>query len=203
MIPACLYDAEDRCGPDQELSGTQACVCRDGLVLVGTSCEPCPEHELEVDGVCECEADFERIADGQACTPVVVGGLGAACSPSQPCVDDVFDTCQSGGVAGQYCTRLDCTSDDDCGEGYACNSAGARPFCQRAPLGQGQDCASSSDCEGGDASYCEVFQSKVCLVPDCSLKEQDCFVGWECCDLTSIPVQGLPASVCAPAGRCP
>ncbi len=202
-MAACLYDESDRCGPNQELSGTQACVCVDGLVLVGTSCVPCPEHELEVDGACQCEIDYERPVEGQACAPIVVGGLGAGCSSTQPCVDPVFDTCKAGGVAGQYCTSEGCAADGDCDAGYACNLRGEKSFCEREPLGQGDECASSADCAGGDASFCEVFQNHVCLVPDCSLQNDDCFAGWQCCDLTALPVSGLPASVCAPEGMCP
>jgi hypothetical protein len=198
----CLYDPDDRCGPYQVLNGAEQCVCEPGRVLRDRDCELCPENEQEVDGVCECVDGYSRPVEGQACAPAVEGGLGTRCSASQPCTDPIFGTCQAGGSAGDYCTRRGCTGDDECGTGFACNLLAEPSFCQRAPSGLGLMCSSQDDCAGSDASFCDTFISNACLVPNCSLEAPDCFAGWECCDISSVPIPGIPKSVCVPIGEC-
>lgn len=198
----CVYEASDRCGPDQKLSATGLCVCIDGLVLKGTSCEPCAQNEQELDGVCACDVGYERLADGQACEAVVSAGIGASCNSAEPCSDAVFNVCRAGGVGGESCTRDGCATADDCGSDFVCNDKEAVAFCERPPVGQGSSCATSDDCAGTDAPFCESFISKLCLVPDCSLNDQDCFAGWECCDISGVGIPGLPKTICVPTGQC-
>jgi hypothetical protein len=54
-------------------------------------------------------------------------------------------------------------------------------------------------CEGKEASFCDSFVSGTCLVPNCTLAPDNCFVGKECCDLSSF---GLPITLCVAAGAC-
>lgn len=208
LLPAllgggCVYDASDRCGPSQEISPVGACVCLAGLVLKGTACEPCPAHETEQEGLCVCDSGYERLAEGQACEAIIEVGLGTSCSSSKPCADPLFNTCRTGSAAGDYCTREGCATSEDCDSGYACNTRGPTTFCERPPVGQGTACLSNDDCAGTDASFCDSYVSKACLVPDCSLELSDCFEGWECCDLSGFPLPGVPKTLCGPAGQCP
>jgi hypothetical protein len=202
LAGGCVYDPQDRCGPQQEISDVGACVCVAGLVLRGTSCEACPEHEREANGACQCDDGYERAADGQPCTFVVSAGLGASCDDATPCVDPVFNVCHSGGVGGSYCTRRGCESMADCGGDYACSAREPVPFCERPPVGQAAACETNASCAGTDATFCDSFISKRCLVPDCSLTTPNCFADWECCDLSGVGLPGLPKTVCVPAGEC-
>jgi hypothetical protein len=40
---------------------------------------------------------------------------------------------------------------------------------------------------------------QACIVEGCSVAEQDCFEGYQCCDLSMF---GMPVPLCLPAGAC-
>jgi hypothetical protein len=102
----------------------------------------------------------------------------------------------------------------ECDEGFVRSGAGR---CERAPAedaacamdtncddvepptGVGLECTSDADCAGTDATYCETLVSHACVVQGCSVEENDCFEGNECCDLSAF---GMP-TLCVLEGRCP
>lgn len=104
-------------------------------------------------------------------------------------------------IAGSQCV---------CDEGYARASEG---ICEQVdgaggeggspgtepdpPSGLGDPCSSDDECTG-DAGYCDTFMSQTCLVAGCSLDPDDCYMGYECCDLSMF---GL-GTLCVPEGGC-
>ena len=196
----CIYDAHDRCGPHMVVSDIDACVCEDGYVLNGTVCVSCPANEHFQGGGCVCDEGYSRPLDGASCAPIPVSGLGAVCSAAAPCSGSPFSYCAEASNHDRYCTSQGCQADADCPETYACAKAGAVSFCQRKPLGLAAPCKSDADCSGYEATFCETLFSNSCIVQGCSLSQNDCFSGWECCDVSSL---GMPIPVCIPEGNCP
>jgi len=195
----CPYDPDAPCGPHQVVYGDNVrCVCEPGAALTENGCVPCGPHEVPGSSGCGCEAGYSRAAGASECTPTPAG-LGAACDPSQPdCSDPRYSLCYEPANGGApYCTSTDCAS--GCDGGYACDESVEPSVCLRPPAGLFQSCASSADCEGTEATYCDTFQTHSCLVQGCSLSTNDCFVGFECCDLSSF---GVPQPLCIPAGAC-
>jgi hypothetical protein len=85
-------------------------------------------------------------------------------------------TCQDGYcVATTECGRMDCYSDSDCGDGYACVSSGycdeagnccESAYCQPVQQGCGPDvaCAEGEVCENG---VCVVIETQCAADADC------------------------------------
>jgi hypothetical protein len=201
VAAGCIYDSNDRCGPHMMLSDIATCVCVDGYVLENTACVACPEREHEKNGACVCDDGLQRLSEGAACTDVPEAGLGAVCSNASPCLDPEFSLCAAASNGDRYCTSSGCSTLADCPAGYDCAhpEAGAS-FCRRSPVGQGATCAGDADCAGGEATFCEPLFSHACLVQGCSLTANDCFDGWECCDVSAY---NMPIPICIPAGNCP
>jgi len=199
IVGGCIYDANERCGPHMVASEVDACVCEAGYVLVGKECITCPEHELVQGSGCVCEDGYTRLAEGAACTELPKSGPGADCSVAA-CADPEFSACVTAPNDDQYCTSRGCATSDDCPETFACSASPQGSFCQRSPLGMTNPCASDDDCKGYEATFCETLFSDSCLVQGCSLAQNDCFEGWECCDVTSY---GMPIPICIPEGNCP
>jgi hypothetical protein len=198
---ACIYDADDRCGPNMKLSEVDSCQCVAGFVLDGAACIPCPEGELASMGSCVCPPGFERPSAGEPCQEASsVGGLGSACSQAEPCESEEYAFCAQAGNGESYCTRAGCNASEECEDGYACEQAANASFCRRSPTGMSRPCEAAADCAGTEATYCETLISQSCLVQDCNLAVNDCFEGWECCDVSSY---GMPRPLCVPAGECP
>jgi hypothetical protein len=63
-------------------------------------------------------------------------------------------------------------------------------------------CASSDDCAANDATFCEIFNTKLCYVEGCSLSKNDCFIGYECCDLGVLSSGIIQKQICVKAGTC-
>lgn len=195
-VAGCLYDPDAPCGEDLEESedGTR-CVCPEGSVYTEDGCVTCGEHEVASASGCVCEEGYVRPPSGGACeegTPP--GGLGSECDPAAPACTEPYDHCEPASGSG-YCTS-GCETNDDCEGGYACN---AESICQRPPLGMGMSCSGPEDCAGTEATYCDTFVSMTCLVQGCQVDPNDCFGGFECCDLTAV---GVPQPICIPAGAC-
>lgn len=193
-VTGCLYDPADRCGPHERLSDGDTCVCEADAVVVGHACAPCPTGEVVVGEACACADGLVRDPATRACV-AAPAGQGAACSASVPCATDTDPLCTAAG----YCSRA-CTTPGDCVGGYACDLGAATPYCVRPPTGLQTPCATSADCAGFEASYCETVVAHVCLVAGCVVGGDDCFVGWSCCDLTSV---GIATTLCVPEGQCP
>jgi hypothetical protein len=198
-VVGCVYDADDRCSPGQVVVKYDRCACAPGFVAIEGVCTPCPEHELEQNGICVCEEGYTRSSEGAACT-LDAPGLGDACADDGDCTEERFPHCQAD-AAGDYCTDLDCASTEDCSGGYACDLEATPSYCKRPPLGQSAPCATQDDCSGFEASYCEQIEGHVCLVPGCDTDpDVECFIGWECCHAGE--GFGLP-TLCVPEGTCP
>jgi hypothetical protein len=195
----CIYDDDERCGPHMVVSEVDACVCEAGYVLVGKECITCPEHERAQGGGCVCEDGYERLGEDAACTVLPDSGAGADCADAA-CTDPVFSYCAEAPNADRYCTSRGCVTTADCPDTYACAKSAQGSFCQRTPRGMTSPCESDDDCAGYEANFCETLLSHSCLVQGCSLSQNDCFEGWECCDVTSY---GMPIPICIPEGNCP
>ncbi len=174
-LEGCLYDKNNRCGPNLVLSADRlSCRCPDATL-------PGP------DGTC----------------PSLT--IGAPCETSSECPGDLAH-CK---LPEGYCTKLGCAESEECGSGFACvpgalgeggasnPSSSEVTFCQRPPRGLGQTCESAADCAGTEATWCDIFMT--CSVIGCDLAADDCFPGYECCDVSSF---GVPEPLCVQAGSC-
>ena len=221
---ACVYDAERRCDSSQSEIEDDRCVCQEGYIARAGGCVPCGANQVARGGVCVCGPGYGLGADGrcQACAegeiqvegvcacppgaerdPVGGGcresGLGAPCADDGACEDAAYPTCRVEGTSG-YCTLQGCARADDCPAPFACDSSETPSVCRRPPLGQGAPCSTSADCASTEATYCDTFESHLCLVQGCTPGGGDCFVGWSCCDLSSL---GLDLQICVTDGSCP
>jgi hypothetical protein len=196
----CIYDESNRCGPHMVVSDVDACVCAEGYVLNGTECVSCPEHERFRGGGCVCDDGYFRPASDASCTPLPPSGLGAPCSSAAPCLDAKFSYCAQASNLDQYCTSQSCQTDADCPDSYGCTKGADATFCQRTPLGLTAPCKLDADCAGFEATLCDTVFSNSCIVQGCSLSQNDCFSGWDCCDASAF---GPTEPVCVPKGQCP
>jgi hypothetical protein len=227
VFVGCVYDPDNRCGKNQvptpddtscvcasgyattssgcvacgknEVSGPSGCVCESGYGRSGATepCSPCGENAItNASGACECESGYKPAKNGCELIPA---GLGAACDgEANSCTDETYSVCHLVFETEGYCTKESCSGAGDCTDGYACDTSGAVAYCRRPPVGAGAPCKSITDCENGEATYCDTY-NEVCVVQGCSLSKDDCFPGTECCDLTLFRV---PEPVCVPQGEC-
>lgn len=205
-LTGCIYDSENPCSENQrrdEDSGR--CACVEGYVFDverGYGCTACGANEVAAGASCECAIGFAREPQSGACVSLPKG-LGSECDVGYlPCGDTVFDHCEvidDGGTLG-YCTSSSCASTADCEGGYACDLARSPSVCVRPPVGLNAPCSSNDDCAGFEATYCETFQSHQCMVKGCDLDPDDCFEGYQCCDLVPL---GFDDTLCVPEGSCP
>jgi hypothetical protein len=196
----CLYEADDRCGPNQSVSEDDVrCVCAEGSAWTARGCVACGENEQASANGCECVMGYLRPTADAACE-TAPSGLGQDCdSVSTACTDSVYGHCRiESGTAG-YCTRLGCTGSEQCEGGYACDTGTTPPFCRRPPVGMGLPCETEADCAGTEATWCDSVMSLKCVVQGCSVAAQDCFGDLQCCDLSQF---GVPAPLCLPPGGC-
>jgi hypothetical protein len=201
VVSSCLYDPDDRCGPNQRFDGVE-CVCEDGNGRVDNECVACDEHEVgNATGPCSCAEGYVRVADGAPCTEV---SMGDDCTSDNDCPGQDFGHCHLEGDAG-YCTASECTPGaDECPGDYACNDRASPSFCERPPTGLGTPCTSSDDCAEFEASYCETVAEQACLVADCAADPSRCHGDWVCCDLAILSTSlCLPPSELDSSGACP
>jgi hypothetical protein len=169
---------------------------RGGQRTQATGCVPCAEHEVPGTDGCVCEAGYSRSLDNMSCEPAPEA-LGTDCGPNAPCMDSTFNHCQPTTEGGGYCTNTGCADSDECSGGYACDSSVTPPICRRPPIGLGKPCDSAEDCAGGEATFCDTFQSHQCMVSNCTFEPDNCFPGWTCTDLSGF---GMPIPLCLPEG---
>jgi hypothetical protein len=199
--PACLVDLDQRCGKHQHYDdGLANCMCDDDYTLRDGRCVPCAENEASSPDGCVCDAGFTRATPESACE--AQAGLGQACASDEECGDERYPHCRREGDAG-YCTARDCATSADCPTDYGCDTTSVPSSCERPPLGLGQACDDSSQCEGFTASYCETVQARACLVNECKADPGKCHGDWVCCDIGL-----LSQSLCLPPdqledGNCP
>ena len=198
-IAACTYDSDDRCDPGEVLFANTRCICAEGLVLGANGCVPCGDNEVAGANGCVCADGFTRASDDAACQPKAPG-QGDACDAQTACTDPTFNYCLTTSGASGYCTTRGCASSADCSGGYACDTTASPAVCKRPPVGSGRACSSSADCAGTEATFCDAVVTHVCRVEGCSLSQNDCFEGQQCCDLSRF---GVPAPICVDQGGCP
>jgi hypothetical protein len=203
LLTGCLYDEDKRCPAGYVFGESlKACVCPPGAVAADAGgCMTCGANEVAEGALCKCKSGTSRNAQG-ACEADSTGA-GAACAPgASSCANPASPHCApapAGGGMG-YCTSKGCKSHADCTAGWSCTTWETEPYCRRPPTGLGKTCGAAADCAGLDASYCESFQAKTCMVAGCTVSPDTCGVGMACCDLTKV---GLPTTLCVPAGSCP
>lgn len=194
---ACVYDASDRCGPHQVFEDRR-CVCDAESAWTETGCVPCGADEVPGANGCTCKPGYSKPQADGVCEPTPTG-LGAPCDVNTPCVDAAFDHCEVGTDDKGYCTNTGCSETTACSGGYACDAQVTPSVCRRPPVGLAMSCTSAADCAGTEATYCDAYQTHSCLVEGCSLSPDNCFSGWECCDLSAF---GVPQPICVAQGAC-
>jgi hypothetical protein len=191
----CLYDSEKPCGDDFAVYGDNIrCVCPEGTAYTATGCVACGENEVAGATGCVCKDGYSRPTPDAACAETP-SGLGADCDPEAPACEAPYDHCEPA-AGGGYCTTSDCTTGADCEGGYVCSEASV---CQRPPVGLGTPCTGPADCAGTEATFCDMFVTHACQVQGCQLEPNNCFSGYECCDLSGF---GVPEPLCVATGAC-
>jgi hypothetical protein len=191
----CLYDSDKPCGEGLAVYGDNLrCVCPEGSAYTPTGCVACGEHEMVTATGCACVEGYSRPTPDAECAETP-SGLGAECDPEASDCDAPYEHCEPASGGG-YCTTSGCTTTADCEGGYACNEASV---CQRPPVGLGTPCAGPADCAGTEATFCDLVVTQSCQVQGCQLDPNDCFSGFECCDLSMF---GVPEPLCVVAGAC-
>lgn len=195
LTAACLYDADQRCGPDQEFSEDLAyCICVEGTAWTEDGCQKCGRNEVIGAAGCECRTGYERV-DGrceEAPEPEPPpepgdGGAGDGGGASEPPPEPEPEGPDGLGMSCQ--TDADCAGTEaeycDLFVTFGCLVAGCS-------IG-GDDCPTGYECQdlsgfGGPGP--------VCVAAVCDIDAQDCPDGFTCCE--SMP--GFP-TVCL-AGGC-
>jgi hypothetical protein len=190
----CLYDSDEPCGEGLAVYGDNLrCICPEGTAYTATGCVACGEHEVATATGCACEEGYSRTTLDAACTETP-SALGADCDPTAPACEAPYEHCEPTDDGG-YCTTSGCSTGADCEGGYACNDDSV---CQRPPVGLGTACTGAEDCAGTEATFCDLVVTRSCQVQGCQVDPNDCFSGFECCDLSMF---GLP-TLCVATGAC-
>jgi hypothetical protein len=189
------------CGT-HEVASALGCVCETGYGRTDATaaCAPCGANEItNAFGACECAKGYSRPSAGEACV-LAPAGQGVACDSSPgSCADPTYNYCRLVTAAQGYCTTQNCTNSADCLGGYECDLSASPSYCRRPPVGLLTPCASNADCAGTEATYCDIYYSKACLVQGCSLSPDNCFTGFQCCDLSKY---GVAQPLCVVQGGC-
>lgn len=194
LLGACVFDPDDRCGDNQVVFGDNLrCVCAPGYAPSDAGCVACGDNEVPSAAGCVCAEGFTRANPTAACE--ASGSIGADCDEETPCADSVYSYCE---LDGGYCTTSGCESSADCDGGYACDTSSEPAVCRRPPVGLGNACSTDADCAGAEATYCDTFMTRQCLVQGCSVTPNDCFEGYICCDFAPF----VPQPLCIPGNSC-
>jgi hypothetical protein len=201
--PACLVDLSNRCGENQHYDAANLnCACDADFTLVGSSCVRCGKNAVGSTDGCVCVDGFSRATPDAVCE--ALAALGQDCKSDADCGDARYGYCRiEANASAGYCTAPNCSSSADCPTDYGCNTRQSPSFCEHPPLGLGQACTMSSDCEGYAASYYETVVAHSCVVNDCKPDPNKCHGDWVCCDISL-----LSQSLCVPPsqlqnGNCP
>jgi len=174
------------------------CACAPGSIRdpKGYGCTPCGKNEEVDDGKCVCRSGFSRTTPTAACERIEGQAIGVTCDDSAGCRDP-YPFCASDG-AERYCTRSDC-GDDDCPDGYTCETIGDERFCAKLPSGIGEQCGSNDQCTEFEASECDTFNRR-CVLGGCAAGRSSCPNTWQCCDLSmfapGVSFCSMPGEMC-------
>ena len=190
LLVSCLYDADNPCGDNQSLDEAfGVCLCEEGYAMTAEGCVACGKNEVAGPAGCGCKSGYERDSKG-----VCRKNETPPPPPPEPICD--ADAGDAGCEDSPEIEDGPCQSDEDCEDGQSCKVASG--VCMSPPTGAGEACESDDDCAGTDATYCDPY-FKVCVVQGCSLEPDDCFVGFECCDLSEF---GVAQPLCVMEGFC-
>ncbi len=191
---ACVYDADQRCGPHQQILDNDRCGCEDGFVPGTSRCIPCDDNEIASNGECLCVDGYARAAADDACEPIP-DTLGVACDmDGTPCPDGKYTLCHVTDGTSGYCTSA-CSGTSECDGGYRCHDDGAASYCRRPPVGYLEPCETDAQCTG-EATFCETIRTHQCLVP-CSAGHTDgCFEAEVCCNFVIFEPICVPNDAC-------
>lgn len=124
---------------------------------------------------------------------------GCLYDPDKPCGDELeFEAgtcvCPEGTIARADggCEQL------SVGDGDAVGGAGGAMDGNEPPLGA--RCKSDKACATIEDGYCDIIKGW-CTKKDCSLENDECPGGWECCDLTAFGLELMCVSLAE--GGCP
>jgi hypothetical protein len=129
IVPGCLVDEDDKCGPNQIIyhDGKQdeRCICMEGFSATAAGCVPCGANEVADPALgCACADGFVRESASAPCTMLAAGvtpptGLDKPCTSNADCAGleaSFCDTFVSHTCLVQGCT----TSPDNCFTGKEC-----------------------------------------------------------------------------------
>ncbi|MEP7049434.1 MAG: hypothetical protein ABJB12_03735 [Pseudomonadota bacterium] len=201
---SCLFKASDRCDPGQVYNAAAGlCMCdeAENMIAGEHACIACGANATAKDDVCTCDDGFT--GDGMTCNEKPKA-LGVECQVDSDCKDSTYSTCHLLNADSGYCTNTGCavSNGETCTGGYACDASAPPGYCERPPSGAGMACDSDKACANTDATYCETFKQHQCFVQGCSLTENDCFPGKECCDLAPLSAGIVKAHICVDSGKC-
>lgn len=203
-LGSCVYDGDHRCGPHQVLNtdNEAICVCDEQSVATADGCVPCAAHEVPGATGCECEEGYARTSANKPCTKEETSGTGGTSASGGQTGTGPSSDAGAPASAGQGGTTggdtSSCETDDDCTEGYVCQTKLSPSVCVKVPDGLGKACTSTADCAGTEATFCDMVVTKACTVEGCSLDPDDCLPGYTCCDLSGF---GIPTTLCS-LGAC-
>jgi hypothetical protein len=203
-VGSCVYDRDQRCGPHQVLNtdNEEICVCDDQSVATADGCVPCGKHEVPGATGCECEDGYARPSPNKPCAEMAANSAGGTTSSDGQTgagTSSEAGAPASGGEGGATGSETSsCENDDDCTDGYVCNTKVSPSVCRKIPEGLGKACTGPADCEDTEATFCDVVVTKACTVEGCSLDPDDCLPGYTCCDLSAF---GIPSTLCS-LGPC-
>jgi hypothetical protein len=195
LLGSCIYDPDHPCGAHQTYKdGHCFCETTSRINAQNTGCEPCGEHEVGVSNLCLCADNYARETEQGPCLPLGEA-FGRACDPTDnPCTDPVYAYCYVPSDGKEpYCTKQGCKFNQDCGTAYGCEIDASPSFCKKYPVGLAKACTANADCAGTEATYCDTFVARICLVQNCASAEVTCYANSVCCDYSNL---GTPVSVC-------
>src|SRR5689334_23612167 len=73
MVPGCLVDSKNRCGPNETLFDNYLCACAEGTAYTPDGCVPCGDHEVSSPTGCVCEPGYGRGSASDPCAPIPPG----------------------------------------------------------------------------------------------------------------------------------
>ncbi|MEY2935134.1 MAG: hypothetical protein RL033_5883 [Pseudomonadota bacterium] len=128
VVPGCLLDSDDRCGPNQELveyaKESERCVCAAGFGFDATinGCKACGDNEMASNAGCLCIAGYARNSAADACAPSTVPlptGQDTPCTTAADCAG--FEASYCDNFVSFSCLVPGCTvSPDNCSDGKDC-----------------------------------------------------------------------------------
>jgi len=201
---ACLYDGDNPCGENQELSSDKTlCVCKDAYVWTEGGCAPCGENEVVGAQGCECEEGYFRGSAGGICQPVEDSGdkNTDADDDDDSNGDDDDKSSKADGSAGAGGASGDDgkndksgknNKNDDSGKNNGSAGAGgapddgaagdgALPMPPPPPEDLGVECTDDDACSK-DFPHCEIEEEGepgYCTNTECEAPE-DCLGGYAC-----------------------